>query len=155
MDLSSGLVVPFEIGEHRERYIVSRVARDRAFRTIVLEEYRNQCAVCQSMFILRETERSYIEAEAAHIVSVPQLGPDDPRNGLSLCRRHHWAFDNGFFCVTDSMEVRVSPTVKRAVRERFDLEEYDTQPLIPPAHESCRPSLEAVEWHRRKVFKAS
>ncbi len=155
VDIRSGLVVPIQIGEKRERYVASRAARDQAFQRIVLEEYRNQCAVCQSIFVLRETDRSYIEAQAAHIISVARLGPDDPRNGVSLCRRHHWAFDSGFFCVTDSLEVRVSPAVGRATRQRFDLEEYDTQPLVPPVHETCRPSLDALAWHRREVFKAS
>lgn len=154
-DIRGGLVVPFQIGEKRVRYVASRAARDKAFQRIVLEEYRNQCAVCQSIFVLREMDRSYVEAQAAHIVSVEALGPDDPRNGLSLCRRHHWAFDNGFFCVTDSLEVRVSAAVGRAIRQRFDLEEYDTHPLVPPAHVSCQPSLEALAWHRREVFKVS
>ncbi len=155
LDIRDGLVVPFQVGEPRERYVASRAARDQAFRRIVLDEYACLCAVCRSMFVLKENGRSYVEAEAAHIIPLPHRGPDDPRNGLALCRRHHWALDNGFFGVTDSYEVRVSPAVGRAVRQRFDLEEYDRSVLVPPAHESCRPSIEALDWHRTHVFKAS
>ncbi|MBP7146516.1 MAG: HNH endonuclease [Acidobacteria bacterium] len=154
VDIRGGLVVPFRRSEPRQRCVVSRDARDRAFRRIVLEEYGNLCAVCRSMFVLREDAQLYIEAEAAHIIPVLDRGPDDPRNGLSLCRRHHWALDQGFFGVTDSYEVRVSASVTRATRQRFDLEEYDREPIVAPAHDACRPSPEALDWHRRRKFKA-
>lgn len=100
VDIRDGLVVPFQIGEPRARYVASREARDKAFRRIVLEEYGCLCAVCRSTFVLKEDGRSYVEAEAAHIIPLPHRGPDDPRNGLALCRRHHWALDNGFFGIT-------------------------------------------------------
>ena len=94
-----------------------------------------------------------VEAEAAHIISIKERGPDDPRNGLSLCRRHHWAFDNGLFTITDSHEIKVSSSVFRAERRRFDLEEYEGEPLVPPAHEICRPNEEALHWHQRRKFR--
>ncbi len=99
----------------------------------MLDEYRGQCAVCQAKFLF----------------------PDDPRNGLSLCPRHHWAFDEGLFTVTDAVTVRVSPAVLRAERRRFDLEEYDGESLVAPAHEICRPHEEAIGWHRKRVFRAA
>lgn len=46
-----------------------------------------------------------VELEAAHIVAVSEHGPDEVRNGLSLCVRHHWAFDHGVFTLTDDHEV--------------------------------------------------
>jgi putative restriction endonuclease len=155
VDLRNGLILPFQVGEPRVRYVASRAAREQAFQRMVLEEYRHQCSVCQSMFLLREASETLVEAEAAHIIGVGQGGPDDPRNGLSLCRRHHWAFDRGLFCVTESLEVMVSPAVSRAKRERFDLEEYHQQALTPPTRSSCRPSLEAIDWHRQHVYRAS
>lgn len=155
VSLRNGLVLPFKIGGPRERYVASRQARNQAFRKLILEEYRHQCSVCQSMFLLREPDQELVEAEAAHIIEVESGGPDDPRNGLSLCRRHHWAFDNRLFCINDALEVKVSPAVGRANREKFDLEEYDRQPLTPPVHESCRPSLEALAWRRDHRYRAS
>ena len=67
-------------------------------------------------------------------------GPDDPRNGLSLCPRHHWAFDAGLFTVTDGRSVRVSPAVQRAQRQRFDLEEYDGERLVGASDECFLPA---------------
>jgi hypothetical protein len=155
IDIRSRLIMPFGMGQIRESYISDKAAREKAFRRILLEEYRAQCAVCQSKFFLRdEGKASLVEADAAHIISVSAAGPDDPRNGLSLCRRHHWAFDEGLFTVTDAMMVKVSPAVLRAERRRFDLEEYDRESLVAPAHEICRPHEEAIHWHQKQKFRA-
>lgn len=78
-----------------------RLVRDPAFRSIVLEAYEAVCAVCGDP--LRSEARS--ELEAAHIVPVAERGPDEVRNGLSLCVRHHWAFDAGVFTLTDDHRV--------------------------------------------------
>jgi len=147
-------MVPFSmIREDRTNYQIDRAIRDRAFRIVLLEEYNYLCTVCGSRFILREgREEPLFEAEAAHIISVGSKGPDDPRNGLIFCKRHHWAFDQGLFTVTDASTVKVSPKVKIALREKFDLEEYEGQPLIPPANEISRPHEDALHWHQQKVF---
>jgi HNH endonuclease len=127
--LRNCLIMPFQIREERPKYPINKDAREKAFRAIILEEYRCQCAVCQSKFSLKQSnDAPLVEAEAGHIIPVQEHGPDDPRNGLSFCRRHHWAFDIGLFTITDSKAVKVSPSVLRAERRRFDLEEYDGEP---------------------------
>lgn len=148
------LMVPFPmIQEDRNTYQISRVIRDRAFRTVLLEEYNYLCTVCGAKFILKEgRDGPLVEAEVAHIISIESKGPDDPRNGLSFCRRHHWAFDQGLFTVTDASTVKVSPKVKIAIREKFDLEEYEGQHLIPPVNEVSRPHEDALHWHQQRVF---
>ena len=155
LDIRSRLILPFQVGQVRASYTQDKETREKAFRRVLLDEYRGQCAVCQAKFLLREEGKpDLLEATAAHIISVEALGPDDPRNGLSLCRRHHWAFDEGLFTVTEAVTVRVSPAVLRAERRRFDLEEYDGETLVAPAHEICRPHEEAIRWHRRTIFRA-
>lgn len=155
LDIRSRLILPFQAGQIRESYVQNQEVRERVFRKVVLDEYRGQCAVCQAKFLLREAGKpDLLEATAAHIISVKASGPDDPRNGLSLCRRHHWAFDEGLFAVTDAETVKVSPAVRTAEIRRFDLEEYDGESLVPPAHAICRPHEEAISWHRRQVFRA-
>jgi predicted restriction endonuclease len=156
LEMRNRLILPFQTKQTRESYVANREARDNAFRRIMLDEYRGQCAVCQAKFLLRdEGKPDLLEASAAHIISVKALGPDDPRNGLSLCPRHHWAFDEGLFAVTDAITIRVSPSVLRAERRKFDLEEYDEESLVAPAHEICRPHEEAISWHRKRVFRAT
>jgi HNH endonuclease len=154
ISLRNQLVCEFQVRESRPRQQAYRDQRNRAFRRIILDEYRCLCAVCQSKFLLREPgQNDLVEAEAAHIISVNNQGPDDPRNGISLCKRHHWAFDNGLFTVTDALAINVSPAVKRAERRRFDLEEYDGEQLVPPTNQPCRPHERALHWHQERVFR--
>jgi hypothetical protein len=153
--LRNCLVLPFQLKETRPEYQISRDVRDKAFRAIILDEYRCQCVVCQAKFLLKQNaDEPIVEAEAAHIIPVQSHGPDDPRNGLSLCRRHHWAFDMGVFTVTDSKSVKISPSVLTAERSRFDLEEYDGEPLVGPGSDSCRPAEEALHWHQDIKFRS-
>jgi putative restriction endonuclease len=151
--LRSGLVLPMSLAEERARYITSREARDQAFRQMVLVEYGRICCLCRSMFILREKESVLCEAEAAHIIPVQKKGPDDIRNALSLCKRHHWAFDAGLFTVSDANEVLVSPVVRRAERQKFDLEEYDGEGIVGPTTPICRPDTAALTWHRQNLYR--
>jgi hypothetical protein len=156
VEIREQLILPMALSEPRSVYVASRTVRTRAFGSIVLEEYRRQCCVCGALFVLRESGRgTLVEAEAAHIIPVRENGPDDPRNGMSLCRRHHWAFDAGLFTVTDGLLVRLSPAVARAEQRKFDLEEYDGEPVARPARESCVPDLRALEWHQERVFRAA
>jgi hypothetical protein len=151
--LRNRLILPFQVCELRRSQQVYREIREKAFREIILDEYRCQCVVCQSKFLLKqEGDEDLVEAEAAHIIPVSRNGPDDPRNGLSFCRRHHWAYDQGLFTVTDSKAIKISPSVLRAERRRFDLEEYEGEPLVGPVSESCRPAEEALHWHQKIKF---
>jgi hypothetical protein len=156
VEIREQLVLPMTLSGPRATYTATRTVRARAFTSIVLEEYRRQCCVCGALFCLRTNARSaLVEAQAAHIIPVDKQGPDDPRNGISLCRRHHWAFDVGLFTITDGLLVRVSPAVSRAEQRRFDLEEYDGESIGRPAHESCVPDPNALEWHQERVFRAA
>lgn len=81
----------------RSQTLVARVVRARAFQNQILLYYGRQCAVCG-----RPYERGpVVDVQAAHIVPVSEGGRDEPRNGIGLCARHHWAFDNAFFTVND------------------------------------------------------
>ncbi len=129
-------------GPVERRLVVSMVnkrIRDRAFAGVVLRAYRTLCAVCGEP--LRKGRVS--ELEAAHIRPVDQQGPDDPRNGMSLCRRHHWAFDHGFFTISDKETVTwlaPSPDPHSEVVGGANLE--------LPTELAFRPHSEYVGWHR-------
>ncbi|NIT56193.1 MAG: hypothetical protein GWN00_08130, partial [Aliifodinibius sp.] len=86
---------PF-VKEESITYNTTMPKRDKAFRDIVVHEYDFSCAVCETKFHLNDL----IEATAAHIIPKHKDGSDDPRNGLALCRTHHWAFDSGIFTLT-------------------------------------------------------
>ncbi len=151
--LRSNLILPMAVAEERTRYVTTREARDQAFRQMVLGEYGRICCLCRSMFILREQDSMLCEAEAAHIIPVLEKGPDDIRNALSLCKRHHWAFDSGLFAISDANEALISPAVRRAERQKFDLEEYDGEGIVGPTNPVCRPDTGALSWHREHRFR--
>jgi putative restriction endonuclease len=46
-----------------------------------------------------------VDLQGAHVVPVRERGRDVLENGLALCARHHWAFDNGLFTLSDAREI--------------------------------------------------
>lgn len=89
----------------RRMYVTSVVRRrlhQRAFRERVLEAYRHQCSFCR----FRHEEL----LDAAHIIPDSELeGVPSVRNGLSLCKLHHAAYDRGFLGVSPDYVVEVRP----------------------------------------------
>lgn len=121
--------------------MASRLVRDVAFRDIVIEAYEKTCAVCGDPIF----HDGLTELEAAHIVGVAERGPDEPRNGLALCKRHHWAFDHGVFTVTDEYEVHSFLAGPDPHGELVHGEE-----LHVPDSEERQPHPWYLEYHREK-----
>jgi putative restriction endonuclease len=94
-------------GELRRRYVTREVRQrlhQQEFRERVLEAYRRQCALCR----LRHPEL----LDAAHIIpDTEERGAPVVRNGLSLCRLHHAAYDSYLLAVRPDYTVEVSPSV--------------------------------------------
>ncbi|MFB6216255.1 MAG: HNH endonuclease [Candidatus Aenigmatarchaeota archaeon] len=90
--------------EEPEEVELNRKARSSAFSRKVKEQYENSCAVCGSE---RLSPEGVPEVEAAHIYPKEEGGKDALQNGIALCRLHHWAFDHGWFTITDNLEVNV------------------------------------------------
>ena len=122
----------------------------RPFGQVILREYDFTCAVCEMKFCLGPL----FEATAAHVVPKRKRGTDDPRNGLALCRTHHWAFDAGIFTFSDKYEVLLSPVVQRAETRNFGLLDLGHKPVQLPHNDVLRPHLEVVAWHRKNVWRA-
>lgn len=79
--------------------------RSASFRNRVKRNYRNRCSVCGSS---RRDAWGKPEVHAAHIFPKEEDGADDPRNGLTLCSFHHWAFDGGLFFIDEELRIRLS-----------------------------------------------
>ena len=93
-----------------------QIAREKAFQQAVREAYKERCAVCG---IRRETLDTRPEVEAAHIRPKSEGGPDDIRNGMALCKLHHWAFDNDWLTVTSEYEISVSDWASKDGYQEF------------------------------------
>lgn len=66
-----------------------RQARSAAFRHLVVDLYRHQCAACG----VRVQVAASSLVEAAHLIPFRETHDDRPVNGIALCPNHHWAMD--------------------------------------------------------------
>ena len=126
-----------------------RKARDPSFRPRVLEAYGFRCAVCELSISMHDVP---IAVEAAHIKWHQANGPDDVRNGLSLCNLHHKLFDAGAFTTSLEGTIQVSGLVRGAGVEDT-LGQYATKPLLTPAVDRDAPAAAFVRWHWTEVFR--
>ncbi|ELY68551.1 HNH endonuclease [Natrinema versiforme] len=124
---------------------VQRRVRSSAFPKTVKSAYDSRCAICGKS---RESPDGTVDIEAAHIYPKRENGRDDVRNGLALCRLHHWAFDAGWLAVSDDYRILVA--------DRPDLEGYEEfaalegEPLTLPDDEDRRPHATFLAAHRER-----
>ena len=120
-----------------------RRVRDRVFARIVKKAYNNRCAICD---MHRETPAGNPEVEAAHIYPRSEQGADDPRNGLALCKLHHWAFDSGWLSITDAYTILVADAPDRAGYHEF--KQLEGRQITLPDDDELRPHAQFLAKHR-------
>ena len=123
------------------------IARDVAFRSILLEQYGRRCAVSG---IALATDFN-VEIQAAHIVGLSHGGADDPRNGFTLTGTLHWAFDNGLFSVDEKRRVIVSDVTFKIPGNEW-LRQFECKPIAEANSQKLRTAQEAFAWHREHVL---
>ncbi|MFA9427100.1 HNH endonuclease [Natronorubrum sp. A-ect3] len=136
---------PPELTEPKTEYTeTTRRVRSSAFRKAILEAYDETCAVCESQ---RRSPAGNPEVEAAHIYPKSEGGSDDVRNGLALCKFHHWAFDNGWISVTDDHEIVVRD--KPGTEAYNELVTFDGTALSLPQDPNHYPHQIFLQMHRQ------
>ncbi len=105
-ELSDG---PAVLTETSRFTMAKRRGRDVAFRNKVRRNYGLRCAVCGKA---RFTRLKYPEVESCHIYPKKENGKDDMRNGLTLCKLHHWAFENGLFSIKDDYSIVIEERIR-------------------------------------------
>lgn len=127
---------------------ISKTRRNRTFVEQVLSNYRYKCAFCGFDAVVNKI---YFGLDAAHIKWFSQKGPDELRNGLALCKLHHWAFDRGVLTLDTSLKIMVSK--KFIAKDPFSIayiEELNGKPI--GRYKIVEPSGEFLEWHNENVF---
>ncbi len=125
---------------------VTRVnPRSVAFRLGVRRLYGFQCAVCRSAVTAPDGTP---EVQAAHIFPKARDGSDDLRNGICLCRLHHWAFDAGWFFLADDLTILTREELPQTPDYRF-VRAYHGKPASSPAELAFRPHPVFLAGHRR------
>ncbi|HEV2454598.1 MAG TPA: HNH endonuclease [Verrucomicrobiae bacterium] len=134
------------------------VLRSRSFRLAVAEAYKFRCAMCGLK--MRSPDALFWEVESAHIVPNRLFGRDDVCNGIALCRFHHWAFDLGWFTLSEGYGIRVSPKVSSLPDDYGRMHGFDvvrstakaTSRINLPASEDIYPHPNSILWHNQNVF---
>jgi putative restriction endonuclease len=130
--------------EIRRAYITSVVRKrlhQHGFRERVLYAYREQCACCK----LRHNEL----LDAAHIIAdAKPEGMPIVKNGISLCKLHHAAFDANFLGIRPDYVIEI----KKDVLDEEDgpmlihgLKELNYRRIILPSPHSLSPDPDLLE----------
>jgi putative restriction endonuclease len=142
-----------EEADIRQRY-ATRLVRQRLhqaiFRERVIRAYHTQCAMCR----LRHEQL----LDAAHIVADSDEGQPLVRNGLSLCKIHHAAFDQLFVSVTADYEVRVLPSIlaeEDGPMLEHGLKKLQGVKIVLPSLSKHRPDREGLAKHYELFQKAA
>ena len=124
--------------------------RSAGFRQAVMEIYDYTCAVC-ALNIRASSGESV--TDAAHIIPFSVSYNDDIRNGMSLCKLHHWAFDAGLISVSETYQVVVSPAMTEHGPTTSMLARLRDRQIWLPSGCEYRPAPEALAWHRQTVMR--
>lgn len=133
-----------ELTEEQVEYTESRRrTRDTAFTQKVREAYDEQCAICGSE---RQSPSGNPEVEAAHIYPKRKGGSDDVRNGIALCKLHHWAFDSGWLSITDNYEILIKDAPDCNGFEEF--KNLEQKKIYLPDEDQAKPHPKFLKNHR-------
>ncbi len=124
-------------------------SRNPAFRRIVLDAYEETCAICHMKL---ENSLGISVIDAAHILPFSQFHNDDVRNGLSLCKLHHWLFDHGLITVNSEYTIRVSKKIDYEFPKKL-VSSFHNQEIQLPENKHNHPSPIALKWHKNNVFE--
>lgn len=97
--------IPFEKGVRTMNRSL-RLIRDRSFQTAVRRVYHGRCSLCELGYTYRG---EVLGVEAAHLIPVKDKGTSkDVRNGILLCRNHHYLFDRNLWAFDEDYRVLVT-----------------------------------------------
>ena len=152
--------VPFDEGKKVIQVTKELTLRQRGFRQLVIDAYSYQCAVCGVK--IKSPDSLSWEVEAAHIVPHGFKGKDDILNGLALCHIHHWAFDVGWFTLSDDYRIQVSEQINILPKDFGRMGRYEilrglnnnNKRIFLPSKEEIFPHQNSIRWHRENIFHA-
>lgn len=121
--------------------------RNAAFRRIVVSLYEQRCAFCRLKIVGQDSQNI---VDGAHIKPFAEFHDDLFDNGIALCKNHHWAFDRGWFGISDQYKIVVphnrlheeSPVGMRS------LQDFDGETILLPNQETYNPRIDSLQWHR-------
>lgn len=125
--------------------LVNRKVRSAAFRGHVLDAYDNRCAVTGLRMV---NGGGKAEAQAAHIWSVADGGPDVVQNGIALSATAHWLFDRHLISLDEECRLLVSHN--KVPSELIRLFPQPGERVHLPADPRLHPRPDYVARHRAR-----
>jgi putative restriction endonuclease len=132
-------------GLERQTTQTTAMPRSAAFEIGVKRLYGYRCAICGSGL---RTPNGKPEVQSAHIYPKGLDGSDDVRNGICLCRRHHWAMDAGWISIADNYTILVREDLPDHDDYRFIAAYEDEKIRLPSVAESA-PDAIYLRAHRK------
>jgi putative restriction endonuclease len=136
----------------RRAYITSNMKtrlHQRSFRERVLKAYNNQCTLCK----LRHPEM----LDAAHIIpDKEEEGLPVVKNGLSLCKIHHSAFDNYIIGITPDYKIKIRKDILNEIDGpmlKYGIQSLENQKIILPSSVKNWPDKEKLEYRFELFLK--
>lgn len=123
---------------------------EKEFRNGVLSAYGNSCAL--TGFSLK-FGGNYAGVEAAHICWPQAGGNDEVCNGIAMSTLHRKLFHLGLFTIDQSYQTQVSPDSLESLTANMSLKQLQGVRINLPLDSRCWPSLKALAWHARWVYR--
>jgi len=131
-------------GLERQTTRTTAMPRSAAFEIGVKRLYGYRCAICGSGL---RTPNGKPEVQSAHIYPKRLDGSDDVRNGICLCRRHHWAIDAGWISIADDYTILVREDLPEHDDYQF-IAGYESKKIRLPSVAEAAPSAMYLQEHR-------
>jgi putative restriction endonuclease len=123
--------------------------RTAGFRRTIISVYEHQCAAC-GLRIRMNGIGSIVEA--AHLIPFTSSFDDHPRNGMALCKNHHWALDSHLIAPGPDHCWHVSGGLDDRQPGERELIALSGRSLILPKEETYHPRLDALEWRIQRLW---
>jgi putative restriction endonuclease len=122
-----------------------RRVREAGFGLTIRKNYDHRCAICRSKI---QTEKGTSLVDGAHIIPWSKSYNDDPRNGLALCKSHHWMFDQYLLTIEpDSYQIMISNWLRNEGEYVENTLSWDGEDLLIPDDQKLVPSEIALKDH--------
>jgi len=134
---------PDRIKENKSAY------RSTAFARTIRDIYDYRCAACG----LRLNLNGLVIIDAAHLIPFSQSQDDDPRNGIALCKNHHWAMDK--FLIVPGMDNlwHVSPELDDRIEGCKEIISLNKRKILLPQDEKYYPKQESLSWRHTRILR--
>ena len=130
---------------------VKKPIRSKGFSRVIRHIFNDTCTVCGNRVI---TPNGNSIVDAAHIIPWSDYKNDDPRNGISLCKSHHWMFDNFMFTINEGHELQVSKYLNSSKNIISGLEEKRNKKILLPDNPDYYPAIDAILLHNKRFKEA-